>query len=113
MEAFLKSDGENIDVLFAHNDDMAIGAIQAIEEYGKKPGKDIIVIGCDAVKGAFEAMIAGKMNCTVECNPLHGPALMQIVKDIVAGKELPKKTIVEEGIFTQENAAQEFPNRKY
>ncbi|HEY1406701.1 MAG TPA: ABC transporter substrate-binding protein, partial [Spirochaetota bacterium] len=62
MEAFLKADGKKIKVLFAHNDDMAIGAIQAIEEYGMKPGKDIIIVSIDGVKGAFEAMMAGKLN---------------------------------------------------
>ncbi|MCA1950454.1 MAG: ABC transporter substrate-binding protein, partial [Treponema sp.] len=55
MEAFLKAEGKNINVLYAHNDDMAIGAIQAIEEFGLKPGKDIIIVSVDAVKGAFEA----------------------------------------------------------
>ncbi|MBZ4646834.1 MAG: LacI family transcription regulator [Clostridia bacterium] len=113
MEAFLKSDGKNIDVLYAHNDDMAIGAIQAIEEYGLKPGKDIIIVSIDAVKGAFEAMMAGKLNCTVECSPLLGPQLMQAVKDIVAGKEVPKRIVTEEGIFPAEVAEKEFPNRKY
>lgn len=113
MEAFLKSDGDKIDVLFAHNDDMAIGAIQAIEEYGKKPGEDIIIVSIDAVKGAFEAMIAGKLNCTVECSPLLGPQLMEAVQDIMAGKELPKTIYTEEGVFPQEVAEKEFPNRKY
>ncbi len=112
MEAFLKTD-PNIDVLYAHNDDMAIGAIQAIEAAGKKPGSDIIIIGVDAVKGAFEAMMAGKMNVTVECNPQMGPQLMDIVKDIVAGKQLPKYIATKEGVFPMDVAAKEFPNRKY
>ena len=76
MEAFLKAEGKKINVLFAHNDDMAIGAIQAIEEAGLKPGTDITIISIDGVKGAFEAMIAGKLNVTVECSPLLGPQLM-------------------------------------
>jgi simple sugar transport system substrate-binding protein len=112
MEAFLKTD-KNINVLFAHNDDMAIGAIQAIEAAGMKPGKDIIIISIDAVKGAFEAMMAGKLNVTVECNPQLGPQLMEIVKDVKAGKELPKRINTKESIFPMETAAKEFPNRKY
>ena len=112
MEAFLKTD-KNIQVLFAHNDDMAIGAIQAIEAAGIKPGKDIIIVSIDAVKGAFEAMMAGKLNVSVECNPLLGPQLMNIVKDVKAGKELPKRINTEESIFPMETAAKEFPNRKY
>jgi simple sugar transport system substrate-binding protein len=113
MEAFLKSEGKNINVLFAHNDDMAIGAIQAIEEAGLRPGKDIIIVSIDGVKGAFEAMMAGKLNCTVECSPLLGPQLMSAVTDIMAGKALPKRIVTQETVFPAEVAAREFPNRKY
>jgi len=113
MEAFLKAEGKKINVLFAHNDDMAIGAIQAIEEAGMKPGKDILIISIDGVKGAFEAMIAGKLNVSVECSPLLGPQLMSAVKDLMAGKKLPKRIITNESVFPQEVAAKEFPNRKY
>src|SRR3954471_2048408 len=83
MEAFLKAEGKNINVLYAHNDDMALGAIQAIEEAGLKPGVDITIISIDGVKGAFEAMMAGKLNVSVECSPLLGPQLMSAVKDLV------------------------------
>ena len=113
MEAFLKAEGKKINVLYAHNDDMAIGAIQAIEEAGMKPAKDIVIISIDAVKGAFEAMIAGKLNVSVECSPLLGPQLMSATKDIVAGKSVPKRIVTEEGIFPMEVAAKEFPKRKY
>ena len=113
MEAFLKAEGKKINVLYAHNDDMAIGAIQAIEEAGMKPAKDIIIISIDAVKGAFEAMIAGKLNVSVECSPLLGPQLMQAVKDLKGGKTLPKRIVTEEGVFPMEVAAKEFPKRKY
>lgn len=116
MESFLKSakaDGQKIDVLYAHNDDMAIGAIQAIEEAGLKPGKDIIIVSIDGVKGAFEAMIAGKLNASIECSPLLGPQLMDAAKDLVAGKTLPKRILTKEGVFPAEVAAKELPNRKY
>ncbi|WP_420878058.1 ABC transporter substrate-binding protein [Sorangium cellulosum] len=113
MEAFLKAEGKNINVLYAHNDDMAIGAIQAIEEAGLQPAKDIVIVSIDAVKGAFEAMKAGKLNVTVECSPLLGPQLMTAVKDLMAGKALPKRIVTEEGVFPMETAAQELPKRKY
>ncbi len=113
MEAFLKADGKKINVLYAHNDDMAIGAIQAIEEAGMKPATDITIISIDGVKGAFEAMIAGKLNVSVECSPLLGPQLMSAVKDIKAGKTLPKRIVTVESIFPMEVAAKEFPSRKY
>jgi simple sugar transport system substrate-binding protein len=113
MEAFLKADGKRINVLFAHNDDMAIGAIQAIEEAGFKPGQDILIVSIDGVKGAFEAMMAGKLNVTVECNPLLGPQLVAAVKDVVAGKPVPKRIVTEESIFPMETAREVFPTRKY
>jgi galactofuranose transport system substrate-binding protein len=113
MEAFLKAEGKKINVLFAHNDDMAIGAIQAIEEAGIKPGSDITIVSIDGVKGAFEAMIAGKLNVTVECSPLLGPQLMAAVKDVVAGKQIPKRIVTEESVFPMETAAQVLPTRKY
>jgi simple sugar transport system substrate-binding protein len=113
MEAFLKAEGKKINVLYAHNDDMAIGAIQAIEEAGLAPGKDIKIISVDGVKGAFEAMMAGKLNVTVECSPLLGPQLMSAVKDVVAGKPLPKRVVTEESIFPMETAKDVFPTRKY
>jgi galactofuranose transport system substrate-binding protein len=113
MEAFLKAEGKKINVLFAHNDDMAIGAIQAIEEAGIKPGSDIIIVSIDGVKGAFEAMIAGKLNVTVECSPLLGPQLMSAVKDVVAGKPIERRIVTEESVFPRETAAQELPQRKY
>jgi ABC-type sugar transport system substrate-binding protein len=113
MEAFLKAEGKKINVLYAHNDDMAIGAIQAIEEAGIKPGKEMLIISIDAVKGAFQAMMAGKLNVSVECSPLLGPQLMSAVKDLMAGKTLPKRIVTNEGVFPMETAAKEFPNRKY
>jgi simple sugar transport system substrate-binding protein len=114
METFLKSpEGKSINVLYAHNDDMALGAIQAIEEAGLKPGTDIVIVSIDGVKAAFEAMVAGKLNCTVECNPLIGPQLFDLVADVVAGKPLPKRIAVEEGIYDQSQAAAALPSRQY
>ena len=112
MEAFLKAD-RNIDVLYAHNDQMALGAIQAIKEAGLKPGKDIIIVGIDAVKGAFEAMVAGEMNCSVECSPLLGPQAVQAVRDLRDGRKLPARIWTIEGIFDQTTAAAALPTRQY
>lgn len=113
MEAFLKAEGKNINILFAHNDDMAIGAIQAIEEYGLKPGTDIKIISIDGVHDAFQAMIEGKLNCTVECSPLLGPQFFEAVMAVVNGKKLPKETITKEGVFPMEVAKEVMPTRKY
>jgi simple sugar transport system substrate-binding protein len=112
MEAFLKAD-KTIQVVYAHNDGMALGAIQAIKEAGRKPGKDIIVVGVDAVKGAFEAMVAGEMNASIECNPLLGPQALQAVKDLRDGKKLPARIWTIEGVYDQTNAAAALPTRQY
>lgn len=113
MEAFLKAESSKIDVLFAHNDDMAIGAIQAIEEAGLKPGKDIRIVSIDGVRGAFKAMEAGKLNATIECNPLIGDQLVDAVNAVLEKRPLPKRILVEEGVFTQDQAAAALPGRKY
>jgi simple sugar transport system substrate-binding protein len=112
MEAFLKAE-HGIDVLFAHNDDMAIGAIQAIEEAGLKPGQDIRIVSIDGARGAFEAMKAGKLNATVECNPMFGEQLAGLIGDVVAGRAVPSRVQVEESVFIRDQAAAELPKRKY
>lgn len=113
MEAFLKSD-RNIDVVYAHNDDMALGAIQAIEEAGLKPGEDILIVSIDGVKAAFDAMKAGKLNASVECNPLLGPAAFDALEQLAAGETLPKKTVVEDKIYVAEDVTDEIiASRQY
>ena len=113
MEAFLKADGKNIQAVYAHNDDMALGAIQAIEEAGMKPGKDIILVSIDGVKPAFEAIVAGKLNCTVECNPLLGPTVFDTIDDIKHGGKPDKKIIVKDYVYDETNAKEVLPTRKY
>jgi ABC-type sugar transport system substrate-binding protein len=112
MQAFLKANPK-IDVLYAHNDDMALGAIQAIEEAGKKPGTDIKIISIDGVHDAFQAMADGKINAVVECNPLLGPQLMDLVKKVKNGETIEHRIKTEEGVFTQDQAAAALPTRKY
>jgi galactofuranose transport system substrate-binding protein len=113
MAGFLKSYGKTITALFAHNDDMAEGAIQAIEEYGLRPGVDIKIVSVDAAHGAFEAMIAGKLNATIECNPLLGPEFFETALKVVNGESVPKWVPSQEGIFLPDNAAEILPTRKY
>ena len=114
MEAFLKSpQAKEITLLFAHNDDMALGAIQAMEEAGIKPGVDIKIVSIDGVKGAFEAMKDGKLNVTVECNPLLGPQLFDIVEKVAKGESVPARVVSQEGVYEQAQAAEELPKRQY
>ncbi len=99
MESFLKAN-EKIDVLLAHNDDMALGAIESIKAAGKDPGQDIIIVGCDAPKTAFDAIIAGDMNATIECTPLYGPFVVDALNKLIAGEVMDKALVhPEEGCF--------------
>jgi simple sugar transport system substrate-binding protein len=113
MKRILAAESRRIDVVFSHNDDMAIGAIQAIKESGLKPGRDIVIVGVDGIKDAFKAMVAGEMNCSVECNPILGPQLMKAVQDYMAGKELPVRMITSEGIFPAATARRDMVGREY
>lgn len=112
MESWLKTDNR-IDVLICENDNMALGAIDAIKAAGKVPGKDIIIIGFDAIKSAFQAMVDGDMNCTVECNPLYGPTVADIIKKLEAGETVEKVIHPEEGVFDYKVAAELLDSRTY
>jgi simple sugar transport system substrate-binding protein len=112
MEAFLKANPD-IDVLYAHNDDMGLGAIEAIEAAGKVPGQDIKIITVDAVKDGMQALADGKINFIVECNPLLGPQLMDLVKKVKAGEEVPARVVTEETTFDTAAAKAALPSRQY
>jgi ABC-type sugar transport system substrate-binding protein len=112
MEAFLKAHPK-IDVLYAHNDDMGLGAIEAIEAAGKKPGVDIKIITVDAVKDGMTALSEGKINYIVECSPLLGPQLMDLAKKVKAGETVEARVLTEETTFTQEQAKAVLADRKY
>lgn len=113
MGDFLQIYGEEIDAVYAHNDDMAIGAIRAIEAYGLKPGEDIKIVSIDAIRDAFQAMIDGKLNATIECNPLLGPQFFELALKVANGESVPKWIPSEEKIFFPEGAEEILPTRRY
>ena len=113
MANIINAKGKEIQAVYAHNDDMALGAIQALEAAGMNPGKDVLVVSIDGVRDAFLAMIEGKLNATVECNPLLGPAAFDAVEKILRGEKVPKRIVVKDRIFTQETAAEDIKTRKY
>jgi len=123
MEAFLNEAASNsvkIDVLFAHSDGMAIGAIQAIKEAGLIPGEDIVIIGIDGSKLAFEAIAAGDMNVTIECSPIFAPIVLDVIKTLEAGEAVPKVIYINPGetagIYDEyfyHNVISELPSRAY
>ena len=106
MESFLKTYSD-IDAVFCHNDDMALGAIEAIKEAGKKPGQDIKIIGVDGVKGAFEAILAGEMNCTVECTPILAEQIFDTAAKLKNGETVDKWIMSADGVYTEDKVTQE------
>jgi galactofuranose transport system substrate-binding protein len=113
MTEFLEAEGRRIRVAFAHSDTMALGAIDAIDAAGIRPGSEILVISIEGSRKGLQAIVDGKLNVSVECSPLLGPQLMRVVKDVAAGKAVPRRVITEETVFTRENAALELPKRAY
>lgn len=113
MADMLQLFGDDIDAVYAHNDDMAIGAIRAIEAYGLRPGQDIKIVSIDAIRDAFQMMIDGKLNATVECNPLLGPQFFDLALKVVNNEPVPKWIPSEEGVFFPEDAAEVMPSRRY
>jgi len=115
MESFLKAEngGKNICALYAHNDDMAVGAIQAIKEAGLKPGKDILTVSVDSVPDLFKAMAAGEANATVELTPnMAGPAFDALDAYLKTKKEPPKWIQTESKLYTQADDPQKVYEQK-
>ncbi len=112
MEAFLKKYENQIQGIFAHNDDMSLGAIEAIEAAGLQPG-DIKIVSVDGTRGGFQAMVDGWIQADVECNPLLGPQTMELALNILNGKPFETETLAKEEVFYPDNAAELLPGRKY
>ena len=95
-----KYGADGIDVIFAHNDAMMLGALDVLERTDDPAVKDIIRITVDGEKDAVDALKAGRINCVVQCTPHLGPSVMKLVGDIVAGKDISKAYYPDEGAFT-------------
>jgi galactofuranose transport system substrate-binding protein len=102
VEAWLAA-GIQFDLVFAHNDGMALGAIDALKAAGKKPGKDVQIISIDAIKAAFEAIGRGEMNCTVECSPLLGPMAFEALMKAIKGESVPKYIVTPDAVYDEAN----------
>ena len=110
METIL-TEAPDIDILYAHNDDMALGAIEVMEKHGIQPGVDIIVVSIDAQRSGLEALRQGKINCLIECSPYIGDELMSLVLKIANGQPFPMYTYTEERMFTDEDDFETLPVR--
>jgi simple sugar transport system substrate-binding protein len=113
MEAMLKKHGRAINIVYAHNDDMALGATLAIEEAGLRPGRDIIMVSIDGIKEAIQAIIDGRINCTVECNPMFGPKVYNTIERLKRGEKVERKSYNKDLLFDATNAREVITSREY
>lgn len=113
MEAILRSEAEPFQAVYAHNDDMALGAIEALKAAGRAPGRDVLVVSIDATRPAFEAMARGELSAAVECSPLLGPLALDAVQALLRGERVESRIVVADRLFEAAQAAAELPNRRY
>jgi ABC-type sugar transport system substrate-binding protein len=114
MQAFLKKYQPGVDFqgVFIHNDDMGIGAIEALKAAGVKPG-DLKIVSVDGTRGGFQAMVDGWFQADVECNPLLGPQVFQMALDLMNGKTIDREVLTNETVYYPDKAAELLPTRKY
>jgi galactofuranose transport system substrate-binding protein len=106
MENIIQAHGRAITAVYTHNDEMALGAIQALKDAGMQPGKQVLVVSVDGQRTALEAIMRGEMNATVECNPRFGPIAFDTLEKYLRGETVPAKIIIEDRFFDSSNAAQ-------
>jgi ABC-type sugar transport system substrate-binding protein len=114
MQAFLKKykAGTDFQGIFIHNDDMGIGAIEALKAAGVKPG-DLFIVSVDGTRGGFQAMIDGWFQADVECNPLLGPQVADMALKLMNGVAIDREVLTNETVYYPDNAAELLPTRKY
>ena len=114
MQAFLQKykPGTDFQGIFIHNDDMGIGAIEALKAAGVKPG-DLFIVSVDGTRGGFQAMVDGWFQADVECNPLLGPQVFDMALKLMNGQSIDRETLTNETVYYPDNAAELLPTRKY
>jgi ABC-type sugar transport system substrate-binding protein len=106
MESLIQAHGRAITAVYTHNDEMALGAIQALQAANMNPGKDVLVVSVDGQKSALEAIVNGAMNATVECNPRFGPVAFDTFEKFKRGEKIEAKIINQDRFFDSANAKQ-------
>lgn len=113
VDGTLHINGNPVDIIFSHNDSMTLGFLDVLEEYGIQGGKDVTIVSVDAEQAIIDAIVAGKVNCAVECNPKIGPLVMEFVQRLVINRPIPKITRVEETVFTENDDLSTLEPRGY
>jgi ABC-type sugar transport system substrate-binding protein len=114
MQAFLQKYEPGVDFqgIFIHNDDMGIGAIEALKAAGVQPG-DLFIVSVDGTRGGFQAMVDGWFQADVECNPLLGPQVFDMALKLMNGETIDREILTNETVYYPDNAADLLPTRKY
>jgi galactofuranose transport system substrate-binding protein len=114
MQAFLQKykPGTDFQGIFIHNDDMGLGAIEALKAAGVKPG-DLKIVSVDGTRGGFQAMIDGWFQADVECNPLLGPQVADMALKLMNGQTIDREVLTNETVYYPDKAAELLPTRKY
>ena len=106
MQNVAQSLGRSFTAVYAHNDEMALGAIEALKAAGRRPGRDVTVVSVDGERAALEAIQRGELGATVESNPRFGPLAFETVEQVRKGQPVPPKKLVTDRFFDRANAAQ-------
>jgi galactofuranose transport system substrate-binding protein len=106
MQSIAQSLGKKITAVYAHNDEMALGAIQALKAAGLQPGRDVKIVSIDGERAALEAIQRGEIGATVESNPRFGPLAFDTIEKLRRGERLPPKILITDRFFDKGNAAQ-------
>ena len=101
------AEGTDFNVIFAENDNMAYGVINALKNHGMAPGEDVTIISFDAAHDALYLVLDGELNLDVECNPLHGPRVRALIEQLERGETPQKYTYVDEAYFDKENLTED------
>jgi ABC-type sugar transport system substrate-binding protein len=111
MQTLLQAHPE-VTAVYAHNDEMAIGAIAALQEAGRKPGEDVILVSIDGENAALDAILDGTLGASVESSPFFGPIAFETMHGYIAGEDFPDWIKVEDRFFDKSNAA-EFQGKQF
>ena len=113
MRYLLDTYGDGIDVIFSHNDEMALGALPEIEAAGLAPGRDLVIISIDGGQEAIDVLREGRLNCIVECTPMLGSLLMETALTLKAGGQVDRVVHPSEAVFSDEDDLRALPPRGY
>ena len=104
----LLAQGVGFDLIFCENDNMAYGAIDALKAAGLTPGVDVHIVSFDANRRALQMVMNGEISYNVECNPLHGPRVLEVIRQLERGETPPRYTYVEESAFSADDLTEAF-----